>query len=377
MRKGDEGFSISLHFKIVKTMATRWIRYGLGLDMSKDTFHACLGGYTREGEFKVIAQRQFKNSKKGFDELVEWLEKNRKEKTLDWQILMEVTGVYHEGLLYHLHSKGFPVCLELAKRVKKYIQSIGHKSKNDKLDGRGISQMACERKLNRWKPISPQIHSIRTMLRHRKALIAARVQFENQLHALKHAASDERMVERSLRRMIKELNTEIDKAQAKATELAKQNEPFFRKISQIAESVKGLGILTVLIVVSETNGFEEFTSIKQLVSYAGYDVVENSSGKFTGKTKISKQGNARIRAALHMPSLSMIGRKVEPFYSLYMRLVIRTGGIKMKAVVAIQRKLLVLIYTLWKRDERFDKTRYQAERSANRAAVLELEVAPM
>jgi len=46
------------------------------------------------------------------------------------------------------------VCLELAKRVKKYLEVIGQKSKTDKLDGKGIAQMACERKFKSWKPNS-------------------------------------------------------------------------------------------------------------------------------------------------------------------------------------------------------------------------------
>lgn len=336
-------------------MAQRWMQYGLGLDLSKDQIHACLGGYTQEQEFKVIAQRRFANSEKGYAELVDWVEKHRKDKTLNWQIVLEVTGVYHEGVLYYLEKQGYPVCLELAKRVKRYLQSIGHKSKNDKLDGRGLAQMACERKLARWKPVSPKIHAIRAILRHRKALIAARGQFKNQLHALEYAVLEERSVEHSLKQIIQQLDQQIAQTQVQANELAQKDEAFYEKVLQIVDSVKGLSFISVLTIVAETNGFEAFSSIKQLVSYAGYDVVENSSGTFRGKTRISKQGNARIRAALYMPALCVVRQKLEPFYGLYLRLVTRNGGIKMKAYVAVQRKLLVLIYTLWKKNERFDE----------------------
>ena len=336
-------------------MAQRWTQYGLGLDLSKDQIHACLGGYTQEQAFKVIAQRRFANTESGYKNLVSWVEKHRKDKTLAWQIVLEVTGVYHEGVLHYLYHQGYPVCLQLAKRVKRYLQSIGHKSKNDKLDGRGLAQMACERKLTRWKPISPQIYAIRTLLRHRKAMLAARNQFKNQLHALEYAAWEERSVKRSLKQLIKQLDKQITQTQGKAEELARQDEAFYEKIHQIVDSVKGLGLISVLTVVAETNGFEDFASIKQLVSYAGYDVVENSSGNFRGKTRISKQGNARLRAALYMPALCVARQQVEPFYGLYQRLLVRNGGLKMKANVAIQRKLLVLIYTLWKKNERFDE----------------------
>ncbi len=49
--------------------------------------------------------------------------------------------------------------------------------------------------------------------------------------------------------------------------------------------IKGVGTLTVATVVAEANGFDLIKNIPQLISYAGYDVVEDQSGKRIGKTK--------------------------------------------------------------------------------------------
>jgi transposase len=49
-----------------------------------------------------------------------------------------------------------------------------------------------------------------------------------------------------------------------------------------------------------------FTNQRHLVSYAGYDVVENQSGNRSGKTRISKKGNSRLRRFLHMPSFNAV-----------------------------------------------------------------------
>ena len=54
-----------------------------------------------------------------------------------------------------------------------------------------------------------------------------------------------------------------------------------------------------------------------------------------------------------MASLSSVNSNEMIFKNLYERVVERTG-IKMKGYVAVQRKLLVLIYTLWKNDMKFD-----------------------
>ena len=56
---------------------------------------------------------------------------------------------------------------------------------------------------------------------------------------------------------------------------------------------------------------------------------------------------------MHLPAFNMIRHNVKPFNDLYSRVYERTGT-KMKAYVAVQRKLLSYIYTLWKNEENFD-----------------------
>lgn len=72
--------------------------------------------------------------------------------------------------------------------------------------------------------------------------------------------------------------------------------------------------MSVVTVIAETNGFALIKNQRQLVSYAGYDVVENQSGKRAGKTKISKKGNSHIRRILHMPALNAV--RYEVLFSL-------------------------------------------------------------
>ncbi len=123
----------------------------------------------------------------------------------------------------------------------------------------------------------------------------------------------------------------------------------YDKISKI----KGIGLLSFAVIVAETNGFELFENQKQLVSYSGYDVIENQSGTRTGKTRISKKGNSRIRRILHMPALTAVRYDEPTFKALYERVYQRTG-IKMKGYVAVQKKLLCLIYALWKKDQAYN-----------------------
>lgn len=77
------------------------------------------------------------------------------------------------------------------------------------------------------------------------------------------------------------------------------------KIEQLCE-IKGLATLSIATLVAETNGFTGFENVRQLISFAGYDVVENQSGQRAGKTKISKKGNSKIRRILFLPAFNAV-----------------------------------------------------------------------
>ena len=140
--------------------------------------------------------------------------------------------------------------------------------------------------------------------------------------------------------------------QLRVEQIILNDEILKRKFENICK-IKGLGLQSLAVIVAETNGFAAFENIAQLVSYAGYDVVENQSGKRNGKTKISKKGNSRIRRCLHFPAFNMVTYNVAPFKNLYER-VFEKSKIKMKAYTAVQKKLLEFIFILWKKDEAFD-----------------------
>ena len=117
--------------------------------------------------------------------------------------------------------------------------------------------------------------------------------------------------------------------------------------------LKGLGLLTVATLLAETNGFLLFSKGSQLVSYCGYDVIENQSGKHKGKTRISKQGNRHIRRILHMPAFNVIRYQVSPFVQLFNR-TLPKHNLKMKSYVAVQKKILIIVYSLWKSNQALD-----------------------
>ena len=109
-----------------------------------------------------------------------------------------------------------------------------------------------------------------------------------------------------------------------------------------------------MTVIAETNGFALIQSRNQLTSYAGFDIKDNQSGTVEGKSRISKRGNTRIRAILYMPAVQC-QRRSKHLKDAYERIVAKHPDKKMIAVTAMQRRLLLLIYAIWKSNKAYSE----------------------
>ena len=318
------------------------MKYAVGIDVSKDKFDVCFCEINTVQQINIKSSGRFCNTDKKIKEFDLWLGKNQKEK-IPLILMMEATGVYYDKIALYLYKKSYSVSVVLPTKAKKYMQALGLKSKNDKIDAKGLARMAAEQKHDLWQPMGDYFYKLRQLTRYHEQLQQSKTHFANQIHALEHGSFQVKEVVRHQRKMILLIEKQIVETLKFIKEHVKQ------KVDNIC-LVKGIGLLTVATIIGETNGFEMFENIRQLVSYSGYDVVENQSGKHFGKTKISKKGNAHIRRILHMPSFTVVRYDQKPFADLFERVYERTN-IKMKGYVAVQKKMLIYIYTLWKNNQ--------------------------
>ena len=328
------------------------LKYCVGLDIASKKIDVCISVIDDSQKVKVLSSRSFVNSVAGFKTMEEWVNKNHKEKQIDLVLCMEATGVYHENCALYFFEKGFKTSIILPNKAKHYLISLGLKSKNDKIDAKGLSRMGAEQCLDLWEPMGKFFYELRQYTRQYQNLQEQKTVFRNQLHALRHAMYQNK-------KMIKQQETTIklfDKQLMELLDLIKKHlasdKTVKDKVKNICQ-IKGIGMLTVAAVLAETNGFELFKNYKQLVSYAGFDVVERESGTSSGKTKISKKGNGHLRRAMFMPAFTAVRYKEKSLLDLFDRTFAK-HGIKMKSYVAVQKKLLVLIYHIWKKNEKFD-----------------------
>ncbi|MCU7547738.1 IS110 family transposase [Chitinophagaceae bacterium LB-8] len=274
------------------------VRKSIGIDIAKATFTAGLATSYSNATIITSEVVPFQNSKTGFNQLLKWVGKS-KASLGELVFVMEATGIYYEPLAYHLSKLHLQVAVLLPNKVKHYAKSLNVKSKTDVIDARTIAQMGAERSLKLWQPPSPILKQLRELTRLYTDLNA----FTNRLQAIQAGNEPLAFIVHSTESVIKKLDSEIKKW-VKQIEKLIQSESWLQQKVEKLMTIKGVGLITVAIVVAETQGFKLINNAKQLASYAGYDVVETQSGSSIKKrSRISKKGNSRIRAALHFPAL--------------------------------------------------------------------------
>ncbi len=325
----------------------------VGIDIGKDNFYACYKIKLSDNKIVIKGTKSFENNLSGMDEFYLWCKKRNIALETKPIFVMEATGVYYEELAYFLHCKKQTISVQLAQKLKYFAKGCNLKTKTDKVDAKMIAEFGIEKNLqgtDLWTPPSEDFKMIRDLAREHTSLLQSQVSAKSQLHALNHAHGTYKEVIKMKEQQISFYEEQIKTVETQIRKLTKSDIKLYSKIEKI-ETVKGLGFITIIKVLTEVNGFLLFKNIRQLVSYAGLDVIEKESGKYTGKTKISKKGNARIRAALFMPALSaaQYNKTLKTFYER----VNQGRTVKKQGIVAVMRKLLILIYILWKKDEEY------------------------
>ena len=233
------------------------------------------------------------------------------------------------------------------------MRTLSGKTITDKTCAEAIAMFGLEKKLENWNRPNKIFKNLRQLTRERDQVIQARTVAKNQLHAEQSEAEPGKTSIERLKKQIALFSKKEKEITAEIAVLVKADQQVSNAIQTI-RSVSGVGLLTAATVLAETNGFHLIRNKKQLTSYAGFDVREKQSGtSVKGKPRISKKGNKYLRKAIHLPALAAI-RHDERFKGIYARLVAK-HGIKMKAAVAVQRKLLELIYIVYKTNTPYDK----------------------
>ena len=328
------------------------IKQCVGIDISKETFTASIAYMksSRSVYFSEVAG--FQNDKSGFNKFLRWT-KSHLHKSSSVTYIMEATGTYFEMLAYHLYNLKKEVAVMLPNMVNHFAKSLNVKSKTDNEDARVIARMGVERKLMSWCPPEKHFKELRALSRLYNTLKKDKTMISNRLSALNCGHVPCETSVEIYTKLIVELDEKLTRIEKEMETLLKSDSELSKKVETLL-TIPGVGLKTISLIIGETQGFKLFKNQRQLVSYSGLDVVRTQSGTSVNKRgKISKKGNSHIRAALYFPALSA-ARFNDKMKNIYDRINVDKPN-KMIGTVAIQRKMLVLIFSIWKSGTPFDK----------------------
>ena len=254
----------------------KWFMQCVGIDIAKSTFTACLCMY----EFDMGCSTNpvvFNNNKTGFNQFVKW---SRKEalKGYPLRYLMEPTGVYYEPLAFHLNKLGLNVCVVLPNKAREFAKYEGILTKTDDMDAYTLGMLGCmDKRLKSWTPPSPVYRELRQMTRFVADINKVRTELQNHLEALAHSEVTEKSIVKHYNKLIDEIDKQLAANQKAIREKIKQEPGLSERIDRIV-TIKGVGFMTAVTILAETNGFALITNRKQLTRYAGLDVPAHQSG---------------------------------------------------------------------------------------------------
>lgn len=121
----------------------------------------------------------------------------------------------------------------------------------------------------------------------------------------------------------------------------------------VLETIPGIGPVLAAAIIGEVGDISRFPNAKALVAYAGLDATVRASGQFEGtRNRISKRGSPVLRNSLWLAAIS--ARRFNPELKAFYELKCSQGKHSSVATGAVARRLVHLIYSIWKENRPFD-----------------------
>lgn len=149
---------------------------------------------------------------------------------------------------------------------------------------------------------------------------------------------------------------ELELIEKQLAEVEQAMEKALRKTgyADLILGIKGIGVVTTASFLGEVGDPLRFQNARQIANYAGYNLVEDSSGKNKSGTCISKRGRKQLRNVLYQMAFTMVGKNAE-MKALYRYLTTRKANPlkKKQALVVVSKKIITVIYSLLKKQETY------------------------
>jgi transposase len=325
----------------------------IGMDLGDKTSRYCVLG----GDGEVQSEGSVPTTRKSMAQQFSGMGRCR--------LAIEV-GTHSPWLSRLLTGLGFDVIVANARQVQLISASS---RKNDRLDARMLARLARvdPQLLRPIRHRSEQAQADLMTIRIRAALVEARTSLVNSVRGFTKALGErlpacdadamgvEKMeglppaMQQRLQPLLEQvegLTAQIKKLEASIEQIARTQYPETKLLTQ----VHGVGTLIALTFVLTVEDRERFQKSRDVGCYVGLRPKQSESGESQPQLRITKEGDQYLRRLLVQGAHLILNRR-GPDTDLKrwgLKLAERGGkNAKKRAVVAVARKLAVLLHRLW------------------------------
>jgi transposase len=361
--KGDRLMKKNSTAAVGRKQIFKQAKLTIGLDLGDRTSHYCM----LDEAGNVILERSLPTTSNGIRQAFSRIPRCR--------IALE-TGTHSPWVSRQLSELGHEVIVAHARNVRLIGES---RRKDDRVDARTLARLA---RIDpgmlgpvRHRSAQAQIHL--TVIRARAALVGTRTALVNAARGLTKSygqrlnkCGTEQMNRDSAKGLSQELRDALDPLLAEIESLNERIAEYNRRIEQIAKEVhpevarlkqvKGVGTLIALTYVLTLDDPHRFRRSRDAGCFLGLRPGRRNSGQSEPQLHISKEGDRYLRTLMVQGAHYILGPfgQDSDLRRWGLKLAERGGkNAKKRAVVAVARKLAVLLHKLWVSGEDYEPLR--------------------
>lgn len=261
-------------------------------------------------------------------------------------IVLEATGGYELLCVGALAAAGLPVVVANPRQVRDFAKATGQLAKTDRIDADVLALFA--------ERVRPAVRALPDAdAQELDALLGRRRQLLGMLQAERNRLGQvfgrgKPLVKKSLKAHIAFLERELRVADTDLGAMVRSS-PAWREKDDLLRSVPGVGPVLALTLLAELPELGRL-SRREIAKLAGVAPLSRDSGTMRGR-RFVQGGRASVRAVLYMAALVATKRNAV-IRAFYQRL-LAAGKPKKLALVACMRKLLTILNTMARTQQRW------------------------
>jgi len=281
------------------------------------------------------------NDERGVRTLVERLRATPPE-----LIVLEATGGYELLCVGALAAAGLPVVVVNPRQVRDFAKATGQLAKTDRIDA-DILALFAER-------VRPAVRALPDAeAQELEALLARRRQLLEMLQAERNRLGQvfgrgKQPVKKSLKGHIVFLERELRITDSDLGTMIRES-PAWRERDDLLQSVPGVGPVMSRTLLADLPELGRL-SRREIAKLVGVAPLSRDSGTMRGR-RFVQGGRATVRAVLYMAAL--VATKRNPVIRTFYQRLLAAGKPKKLALVACMRKLLTMLNTIARTEQRW------------------------